>query len=171
MLKGIEMIYCDMDGVLCDFDRAIFEIDGKTRIEDLREGDPELDLWKHIQKQGNIAKFYTDLEWHPEGKKLWNYLQDLVNVEILTSLGGSNPDKEGARYGKEIWLKNRNIDVPLNFSQKAANKQFWVNNKNDVLIDDYEPNIRQWNQAGGIGIFFTTAAEVIEKLNGLKERN
>jgi len=158
------MIYCDMDGVLCDFDRAIFEIDGKTTVEDLREGDPEFDLWKHIQKQGNIAKFYTSLEWHPEGKLLWDYLETLSNVEILTSLGGSNPDKEGARYGKEIWVKNHGIDVPLNFSQKAANKQYWVSSNKDVLIDDYETNIKQWNQAGGIGILFTNAQDAIKKL-------
>lgn len=162
------MIYCDMDGVLCDFDRAIFEIDGKTRVEDLREGDPKLDLWKHIQKQGTITKFYTNLEWHPEGKLLWNYLETLANVEILTSLGGNNPDKEGARYGKELWVKNHGIDVPLNFSQKAHDKQFWVNNKNDVLIDDYESNIRQWNQAGGIGILFTNAQDTIKKLKEIK---
>jgi hypothetical protein len=157
-----------MDGVLCNFDKAIFEIDGKTSIEDLREGDPELDLWTHIQKGGTIANFYMNLEWHPEGKILWDYLQTLPNVEILTSLGKSNPDKEGARYGKELWLRNHGIDVPLNFSQKAFDKQFWVNSKDDVLIDDYDSNIRQWNQASGIGILFTTAQEAIKKLKEIK---
>ena len=162
-------IYCDMDGVLCNFDKGIFDVDGKTKPEDLIEGHPELDLWKHIQKNGSVAKFYAELDWHPEGKKLWEYLKTLPNVEILTSLGKSNPDKEGSKYGKLLWLKNHDIRIPTNFSQKAADKQYWVNNKNDILIDDYESNIRQWKQAGGTAIHFTTAEKAIDDLRSYHE--
>lgn len=160
-------IYCDMDGVLCDFDKGIFDIDGKTHIEDLEEGHPSLDMWKHIEKGGGSEKFYSNLEWHPQGKALFQHLLKLPNVEILTSLGRSNPDKEASKKGKQNWLEKNNITFPQNFSQKAADKQKWA--KGNILIDDYEPNITQWNEAGGKAIHFKTAEQAIKELKALTE--
>jgi len=162
-------IYIDMDGVLCDFDKGIFDIDGKTRPEDLEQDHPEKDLWKHIDKIGGPYIFYKNLGWHPEGVKLWEYLKNKPNIEILSSLGGNNPDKFSTQKGKEEWLRKNNINIPYNFSQRAVEKQKWVRGKNSILIDDYEPNITDWTRAGGTAIHFKKADDAINQLKKLSE--
>lgn len=162
--EGKEMkIYCDMDGVLCDFDKGILEIDGITTVDDLIEGDPVLDMWVHIDKVGGCEEFYKNLDWLPDGEILWDYLKTMKNVEILSSLGGSNPDMEGAKKGKIAWLKKNKIDIPQHFAEGAKFKQKWAN-PNAILIDDYERNIDQWRKAGGIAIYFINANNAINEL-------
>lgn len=157
-------IYIDMDGVLCDFEKGIHDIDGKTNAQELFK-QPENALWEHIAKKG-LFEFFSELEWHPEGKKLWEYIKDKPRIQILSSLGRTNPDKEATRRAKLKWLKEHGITIPSNFSQKASDKQAWADSK-AILIDDYDKNIKDWNEKGGIAIQFKTADEAIKKLEEL----
>ena len=64
-------IFCDMDGVLTDFDKAADEL-FPGRWKRIYIQNPSK-LWKIIEKEG--IKFWSKLEWIPEGKKLWNFLK------------------------------------------------------------------------------------------------
>jgi hypothetical protein len=46
---------------------------------------------------------------------------------------------------------------------KAITKQKYAA-LNGILIDDYEKNIAQWREAGGIGILHKNARETIKQL-------
>lgn len=157
-------IYLDMDGVLCDFEKAFDEVDGKLKLKDVF-GQPDNVFWDHIAKVG-FEKFYAELKWLDEGKELWEYVKDYPHLEILSSLGDKNPDKEGVDKAKTSWLKKYNIDIPHTFTPKASAKQQYANGE-AILIDDFDRNITQWNEAGGVGILFTTAEKAIKKLKEL----
>ena len=169
-MKSKTKIYLDMDGVLCDFKKGVFDVDGKTDVNDLFKQDKEKPglLWKHIDKVGSF-KFFSSLKWLDEGKKLWKYLKDKNDVEILSSLGDENKEKKETHAGKQRWLKFKNITIPQNFSQRASAKKKWVKGKQSILIDDYDRNIKEWEEAGGTGILFTTADKAIKKLESLGE--
>ena len=93
--KTSRKIYIDMDGVLCDFDKKFKEISGEDFIE-YSDKYGWNKTWKTIEKSG--IEYWSEMEWNGGGKKLWNFLKNLDNVEILT---GSPRDKVGEYAKKE----------------------------------------------------------------------
>jgi len=63
-------IYCDMDGVLVDFDKGYLELTG-----DKLDGEHRSDVgfWNPINKAGK--PFWVNLEWMSDGKRLWSYIE------------------------------------------------------------------------------------------------
>ncbi len=72
--------YCDMDGVLVNFDKGYFELTGKYPHE-MKNKDPQL-FWEPISKVGK--QFWEELEWMPDGEQLWNYIK-IYNPTLLSS--------------------------------------------------------------------------------------
>jgi uncharacterized protein YbaR (Trm112 family) len=77
--------------------------------------------------------------------------------------------KQG-KSDKEKWLK-RNTDISNSkmFLVKRHEKRNYAIHKDvpAILIDDHMKNIREWEQAGGIGIHHTSASKTIKKLKEL----
>ena len=149
-------IYCDMDGVLVDFDRGYQELTGMTTQQaDAIGGDT---FWEPLIKAG--AKWWITLNWMPDGKQLWNYIKKYTPILL------SAPSKqESSRLGKRVWVKRELPDVKL-ILRPASQKQQYAS-PTSILIDDREKNIDQWEAAGGIGILHTSAANTIEQLKQL----
>ena len=147
-------IYCDMDGVLVDFNQGYKDLTGKSPKE-VGDG-PE--FWEPIHKAG--ASFWIKLKWMPDGKTLWDYISK-YNPILLSA-----PSKEeSSKIGKRVWKKNnlpdtRLILTPARFKQKYSRE-------NQILIDDRVDNIEQWKAKGGIGILHTSTADTIEQLKDL----
>jgi hypothetical protein len=150
------IIYCDMDGVLVDFDRGYQELTGMTTQQaDAMGGDT---FWEPLTKAG--AKWWITLNWMPDGKQLWNYIKKYTPILL------SAPSKqESSRLGKRVWVKRELPDVKL-ILRPASQKQQYAS-PTSILIDDREKNIDQWEAAGGIGILHTSAANTIEQLKQL----
>lgn len=151
-----------MDGVICDFDKKFTELtDGENFIKysDKYGWDK---TWKTIEKFG--IEFWSEMDWTKDGKKLWNFLKNLDNVEILT---GSPKGKVGeyAMKGKEIWIKKNIGDIKVNHIEGKL-KYTYVKN-NDILIDDMERNCDLWGKAGGIAINHRNTDDTIEELKKL----
>lgn len=160
LLKEVEeqkyTIYCDMDGVLVDFDKGYEELTGMTTKEADAKG-PEF-FWDPISKAG--ASFWIRLKWMPDGKELWNYIKK-YNPPLLSA-----PSREeSSRIGKRVWVK-RNLPGVKLILANAVDKQKY-SGENQILIDDREKNIEQWRSKGGIGIFHTSAADTIKQLKEL----
>lgn len=149
-------IYCDMDGVLVDFDRGYQELTGMTTQQaDAIGGDA---FWEPLIQAG--AKWWITLNWMPDGKQLWNYIKKYTPILL------SAPSKqESSRLGKRVWVKRELPDVKL-ILRPASQKQQYAS-PTSILIDDREKNIDQWEAAGGIGILHTSAANTIEQLKQL----
>lgn len=146
-------IYCDMDGVLVDFNKGYFDLTGI----DLKIDKPksEKEFWKPIHQ--NELEFWTNLEWMPDGKQLWNHIKD--HRPILLSAPSGNPE---SRMGKHRWVYR---ELPLTglLLQSAKTKRKHAA-PNRILIDDREDTIAGWIEDGGEGIVHTSAEETIKIL-------
>lgn len=149
-------IYCDMDGVLVDFDKGYEDLAGMTPKEADAKG-PKF-FWEPISKAGE--KYWVDLEWMSDGKQLWNYIKK-HNPSLLSA-----PSREkSSRTGKQKWVDNNLPNVELILRPASQKQEFSGENK--ILIDDKDKNIEQWESKGGIGILHTSAADTIKQLKEL----
>jgi cytidyltransferase-like protein len=149
-------IYCDMDGVLVDFERGYEELTGKDIRGNHVKGDA--DFWQPITDAG--VKFWTGLNWMPDGKQLWDYIK-----KHKPSLLSAPSREESSRIGKHIWVENNTPGV--NLILRAADKKQEFASPNAILIDDRADNIQRWKDAGGVGILHTSAENTINELEKL----
>jgi len=149
-------IYCDMDGVLADFESGYEELTG---IDLQGEFKPEgEEFWNPISKAG--VGFWAGLKWMPGGQRLWDYLKPFNPVLL------SAPSREqSSRIGKHVWVKHKIPGTKL-ILRYASQKQELANPES-ILIDDRQVNIDQWEAAGGIGILHTNADNTIKQLKQL----
>lgn len=153
-------IFCDMDGVLVDFDKGYKDLTGvSTKHADVQNSK---DFWNKLEsslKEKGLTQedYWKGLDWMPDGKTLWNYIKQ-YNPYILTA-----PSKDpGSRTGKKEWVER--LDNMKNIYFRAAQSKSDFAGKNKVLIDDREDTIESWRAKGGIGILHTSAANTIEQL-------
>lgn len=149
-------IYCDMDGVLVDFEKGYEELTGRNIRGKHIRGDA--DFWQPISDAGE--DFWVNLEWMSDGKELWSYIKP-YSPKLLSA-----PSREkSSRTGKEKWVAEHLPGVPL-LLKPADQKQLYASSKS-ILIDDRKDNIERWIEAGGIGIHHTSASNTISKLKEL----
>ena len=147
-------IYCDLDGVLVDFEKGYEEASDKP-MASAGEG-PE--FWEPIHKMG--AAFWIKLKWLPDGHTLWDYIKK-YNPTLLSA-----PSRENeSRLGKRLWVKN-NIPGQKLILAGASKKQNY-SGRDRILIDDRPDTIEQWRSKGGIGILHTSAADTIKQLQNI----
>jgi hypothetical protein len=136
-------IYCDMDGVLTDFDNQFKRYVGVLpSVYDKAHSVSE--FWGEIENAG--IGYWVGMDWMPEGKKLWNYIKNF-DVEILSAPSRSKLSV----IGKKMWVKTMLKPTPKLNLVRAVEKQKFAT-PNSILIDDKVENINQWKSAGGIGI-------------------
>lgn len=140
--------YCDMDGVLCDFDKQ-FQQNFGLLPKEFEEKNGVQAFHKAINSKGQ--EFWETMEWMPEGKALWNKIKDYEPI-IVTSPGSY----KGAKEGKLVWIQNNLQPAPKDVKfERAGHKQNVLEGKSEeeikksILIDDYDKNIRAWKQFGG----------------------
>lgn len=147
-------IFCDLDGVLGDFDFQFREFTGQLpRDYELENGTKQ--FWGVITKIGE--KFWSEIPWMPEGKKLWNFIKPF-KPKIL-SAPSSHPS---SRIGKQKWVDKHLPGVPLILASRINKQNYSGYNK--ILIDDNKNTINEWKTNSGIGILFTSTDQVINDL-------
>lgn len=150
-------IYCDLDGVLADFEKGYYDLTG-IHTKQWIKGDDK--FWKPIDEAG--ASFWANLNWMPDGKQLWEYISK-YSPNIL-SAPSRNPS---SKVGKEAWCKMhlKNQYRKLYFASRGMKQMFAE--KNRILIDDLEQTILEWDARGGIGIHHTSTSNTIAQLKKL----
>ena len=158
-------VYLDMDGVIADFDQRFKDISGMNprEFED-KYGTKE--FWKLIDEENKI-KFWVGIPEMPGAKALVDYVKK-YNFELLTSPSA----KKQSYLGKLLWVRNHKDlfggKPRVNF--KRAKEKHEVKSDlqtTDILIDDREDTISRWNEAGGTGIHYKSASQVINDLKKL----
>jgi hypothetical protein len=152
-------IYCDMDGVLTDFDQTAKNID--PDIYNL----PAKEMWKLIQNTG--IEFWENMPWTKDGKKLWNFIKSF-NPYILTALPGLTKNdltKINAEKGKINWVnKNLGEKYLSNLILTISKDKYKFAAPNKILIDDREDLIKEWIKHKGIGIHHINSQNTINQL-------
>ncbi len=153
-------IYCDMDGVLCDFFSAVQKLTDQS-IKSMSVSK----MWALTRKTSN---FWEDLEWMEGGQEIWRVV-DHYQGHILSSLPYSDPNSEP---GKREWLR-RNVQLTdldrIHLVKRRNAKQDFamLNGVSNILIDDYIKNTDEWQAAGGVAIHNTDAGITLRQLQEL----
>lgn len=153
-------IYCDMDGVLCDFD-ARFEYYFDTSPDEFRSKYGKKVMEEKISEAG--TQFWAGMKWMPGGQELWSTISKR-GATILSSPG----EYRQAEEGKQMWIENNLSPQPKSVVFKKAGHKHEIlagkspeEIKRSILIDDYYKNILPWKEAGGIGLYYRSASQVL----------
>lgn len=148
-------IYCDLDGVITDFIKGYHKLTGKDITGEFHNSK---EFWDPINDAG--YDFWINLQWTKDGHKLWNYIKK-YKPEILSSPSR----KDESRVAKHDWVNKELPGTHLILRSPSNKKEFA--NENSILIDDRDTNIKNWNDAGGIGILHKSADDTIKQLKKL----
>jgi 5'(3')-deoxyribonucleotidase len=151
-------IFIDMDGVVADFDAYAQSILGYSTTGGKRY---PLEDWAKISAN---PRFYYELETCRFADVLVDACLELSNdVKFLTAIPRAN-DVPWSFTDKVLWAQERWPNIPVWFGPYSHDKHLHCS-PGDVLIDDRDDNINDWNRAGGIGILHqNNIAETIVEL-------
>tara|TARA_R100001509_G_scaffold92227_1_gene53299 strand:- start:3146 stop:3691 length:546 start_codon:yes stop_codon:yes gene_type:complete len=153
-------IYCDMDGVLTNFESRFEHFTGKSPKQYEKEFGLE-QFWHLIDSKIGV-RFWVGMDWMPQGKELWSFISP-YSPSLLTSPSRDNT----SRLGKNLWVKNNLNPKPKVIFAYSKDKQRYAD-ENSILIDDKKSNINEWNAQGGIAIRCKDG-DVTSVINELKE--
>jgi len=138
LLRGTltsKIIFCDLDGVLADFEQGVINC-FKKRPDQLQPGT----MWGVINKSHT---FFETLPWMPRGRELWEQIKQYDPI-ILTGI----PRSSTAAEQKRRWCATElGPDVHVITCSTKDKPNFCI--KNAVLIDDRSDNSIDWNIKGG----------------------
>ena len=150
------VIYCDLDGVLTNFDKSFENVFGVPPEIGFKQYSKE-EIWDAINSTTN---FWKDMAWQPGGKELWGFIKD-KNTKLLTTPAHSVLSCED---DKSDWCKEElGEEYQVIFS---SSKEDYAT-EDSVLIDDSKDNIEKFKNAGGHTILHTSAEDSIKKLSHL----
>jgi len=163
------IVYCDLDGVLCDFDKQVI------KYAKIRYGEP-LDSGLLTQKYGKKElyqligsigeEFFSTMPPMKDMYDLKAFLFDnFINVKILSSASGPPPNTP-RKMGKIKWLKTHGFNMPdqdIIITPTSDGKTKYAK-PTDILIDDRVKILSPWINAGGIGILHKSAKDTIKQL-------
>jgi hypothetical protein len=158
-----------MDGVLVDFMAGAEKVLGHPFESSILDSVKEQDYDKVLALK---EKYWEDLPPMPGMRELWKYINK-YEAHILTAKASwerNRGTKEYSRIGKLVWVK-RHLQIPLTRVHvvERKDKQKFARSEQgpNVLIDDHPKNIREFNAAGGIGIYHTSNEHTIAALKQL----
>lgn len=156
--QGQYEIFCDMDGVLCDFVEQWKEYNEGEDPDTMRRriGKPAFDDILNAMDR----KFWNSMEWMPGMQRVWNTINK-YGAKIL-SAPADNPDSPA---GKLDWVKQHIPGTKVIFRKSTQKQEFSGPNK--ILIDDLKRNIDQWRARGGIGIHHISVEQTLKELSDL----
>lgn len=131
-----KIVFCDLDGVLADFEQGVINRFKKTP----NQLSPKL-MWGVINKSNS---FFDTLPWMPNGRKLWSRIRK-YNPIILTGIPGG---RDSAIEQKIKWCKRElgeDIDVITCLTREKPKYCL----PGSILIDDRTDNLNAWNEKGG----------------------
>jgi len=149
-------IYCDMDGVLADFEKGIKNMIG-GKFSDAR--------WDELPDD-----FFLQLEPMPDAIKLWGFIGK-YDPFILTAIPRSSrgpisarATEDKTRFMKRWFGVGKDKMYPVQRVNKANFAMDGRDSRPNLLIDDHIKNIKAFQQAGGIGVRHTSANDTIKQL-------
>lgn len=148
-------VYLDLDGVMADFDAhfpALFGVDHREMLDD--------DMWERINSH---PSYFRDMPQCPGAKNFFDRISWL-NPIILTACPKSNYQHVARQ--KKAWVREHlSSTVHILPVMGGRNKPLFMHSPGDILIDDFERNIRAWQAENGFGILhldFETTRDELE---------
>jgi len=155
-------IYCDMDGVLADFDKGIKDLIG-GKFNDKR--------WHELPDD-----FFLQLEPMPDAQQLWDFIgkyDPFILTAIPRSSRGpisSRATEDKTRFMKRWFGVTQDRMYPVMRADKMRFAKDGRDGRPNLLIDDHSKNIAQFKSAGGIGVLHKSASQSIKQLKDIGYR-
>lgn len=151
-------IFCDLDGVLVDFEGGFLRNFGFAH-NSVSEGE----MWQYIMSHD---RHWHDLPMMHDGAVLWEFIKD-KNPIILT--GCPRTGYDAAVRGKREWCaKFLGPEVPV-ITCRSKDKPQHMLDPGDILIDDLRKNQVRWEAANGLFVLHTSAENSIKQLETIFE--
>jgi hypothetical protein len=153
-------IYCDLDGVLADFEGGVLAATG-CAIGSLSAAD----LWSQVRQ---VDDFFATLPWTADGQELWGAILQLsascaTPPEILSGLPTGETFGREAQQQKQRWCaKNLGADVTVHTGKSS--EKYRHSGAGAILIDDNVELGDAWVQRGGIFVHHQSAQSTIQEL-------
>ena len=178
----LPQIYCDMDGVLVDFEQGIVDQINKDlqmirQMKDVKNlikiqkaldalGRDEVDIRHFRGSVSEAEKFNGALKDYMYGRvgndaDFWANLPWMPNGRELWEFIApyepfilTSPMQKGSEIGKAFWIDNNLSPAPekVFMSSEKYNWALDENGEPNILIDDWSKNIVPWAKKGGIAI-------------------
>jgi len=157
MIKIEDVALFDMDGTLCDYDRALSE-----KLEELRSpNEPQYissirDAPPHIKRRADMIR--ASEEWWenlPRFQLGWDILEIAKNLDYRIMILTQGPRKNPSSWsGKKKWIdKNLGEDVDVTITRNKG----LIYGK--VLVDDFPGYIKGWLKYRKRGVVIMPANE------------
>lgn len=161
-------VYCDLDGVLVDLMKGFRDINDGVCLSVLDNAGLGDSKWNPAIA---TPKFWETLPKMPDADVLLDYFQETVPSEKLHVLSAPQhcfPDCgiEKMRW-VDLYTKQTFRIHRVNIVKRKYKPHFALNadGSPNILIDDYDKNVAEWEAAGGIAIHHTSAESSIEALS------
>lgn len=156
--KSEYTVFCDMDGVLVDFD------EGTRKHTSSFE-----DNWHDLP-----VDFFSTLNKTPWADSLMNFLRmNFSEIYILSAAPKitRGPIAIQAKIDKKDWMQKHFgfSSSKIIVGQREDKQLFAKGNKNNILIDDTAKNIFEWEKKGGTGVLFDSFKSCIQQIKQLIE--
>jgi len=174
--SDIPRVYCDMDGVLADFHRGFLKAYPEISAADI-DAFIRHKGWATIGKEH--PRIFDTLPKLPDADRLMSDLlrlrdTDQIQLFILTAIP-SELSVPTAADNKRDWIRRYYPSIPKSnvLVVRRSEKQDYAMDSTlsgghpAILIDDFTKNIKEWEQAGGIGILHTSAQQTLPVLHKL----
>jgi hypothetical protein len=161
------IIYSDSDGVIADFMAGAAKVLGHVwdshHLDHLRKAEQGLILNKH-------EEFWETLPPMPDWKVYWDYIKK-YDPHILTAVPSWDHNFAEVEAGKREWYRRHIPSLPASHIHVVyrADKAKYAKHGDvrNILIDDHPKNVKEFEAAGGIGIYHVSAKVTIIKLKEL----
>lgn len=170
-------LYLDMDGVLADFDLGCAKMGIQNKHNFIHKPRSE---WTEEEKKLDIEVnrlmatpgFFYNLPPMDGAFALWDFCQQF-NPTVLTARPKNDEIAERVIEEKTLWLREvldcNNVIVCLRAEKQKYAKTFVKKLSGgyfepNILVDDLQSNIDEWNAAGGVSILFKNSIQAISDL-------
>ncbi len=153
--------YFDMDGVMAEYDQSLYVASHEGETPPFLI--PKSHIFLHLKANGTIMAVFN---------YLYNkYRYDpTVNFKVLTSIPVGLCQAEHT-IDKFTWSKGmvENFDIDDFYcvsvpKHHAVSESLWTLTANDILLDDYNLNLDNWDKHGG------TALKCINHINSINPK-
>lgn len=148
--KSKPIVYVDMDGVLADFFGTVADHHGVDNWREARK------KYKKIDQVAKKKGFFKNLKPLPHSKDLIMGVAKLAQVYSILSSPLKSEVEQSSREKSE-WLQHHLQHKPptsIIFDHEKFKFAKQADGTPNILIDDYDTNIRLWEANGGIGILY-----------------
>lgn len=168
-------IFLDLDGVLADFDAGLrnYGVDRNDTTFIHRHKSTwtqdQVYLDKIVRSAMGQPGFWEAIPVMPDAIRLWNYCKP-YNPVILTAVPSVPEWHKRVEQEKRSWIKRvigtlADEQIVCCLRSEKIKYMSDPNLEYQILVDDMQANIDDWNKAGGIGILHKSAEESVKRLD------